>query len=79
MSGPDGDYLDCANNVAGVGHSHPKVVAAGMRELQNIQTNARFLHPTRERYVKKVKLSEERSDELVTPSLLTKPCAFVLS
>eukprot|EP00520_Triparma_pacifica_P018066 CAMPEP_0118657704 /NCGR_PEP_ID=MMETSP0785-20121206/14166_1 /TAXON_ID=91992 /ORGANISM="Bolidomonas pacifica, Strain CCMP 1866" /LENGTH=574 /DNA_ID=CAMNT_0006550651 /DNA_START=114 /DNA_END=1835 /DNA_ORIENTATION=+ len=54
MSGPEGDYLDCANNVAGVGHSHPKVVEAGVKELQNIQTNGRFLHPIRERYVKKL-------------------------
>ncbi|GMI39094.1 hypothetical protein TrCOL_g3410 [Triparma columacea] len=54
MSGPEGDFLDCANNVAGVGHSHPKVVEAGVKELQNIQTNGRFLHPIRERYVKKL-------------------------
>jgi 4-aminobutyrate aminotransferase-like enzyme len=40
MSGPEGDFLDCANNVAGVGHSHPKVVEAGVKELQNIQVSA---------------------------------------
>jgi ethanolamine-phosphate phospho-lyase len=54
LSGPDGDFLDCANNVAGVGHSHPRVVAAGVRELSNVQTNGRFLHPGRERYVSKL-------------------------
>ena len=52
---PDGtEYLDCANNVAGCGHSHPTVVAAGVAELQNIQTNGRFLHPLREKLVKRL-------------------------
>lgn len=56
MMEPDNSvaYLDCANNVAGVGHSHPKVVEAGINALKEIQTNARFLHPVRERYVKRL-------------------------
>ncbi len=55
MYEPDGtSYLDCANNVAGVGHSHPIVVEAAMSELQNIQTNGRFLHPIREKYVERL-------------------------
>ena len=64
ISGPDGDYLDCANNVAGCGHSHSKVVAAGQEELGRIQTNGRFLHPTRSRYLKK--LLDTLPDELDT-------------
>ena len=47
-------YLDCCNNVACVGHSHPTVVAAGCNELGKIQTNTRFLHPARQRYLKKL-------------------------
>ncbi|CAO1377505.1 unnamed protein product [Diamesa serratosioi] len=37
-------YLDCINNVATVGHCHPKVVAAGSRQMGIISTNNRFLH-----------------------------------
>jgi 4-aminobutyrate aminotransferase-like enzyme len=47
-------YLDCVNNVAVVGHSHPRVVAAGQSELARIQTNARFLHPIQQRYLRKL-------------------------
>jgi ethanolamine-phosphate phospho-lyase len=52
MYEPDGSsYLDCANNVAGCGHSHPLIVKAAVDEIQNIMTNGRFLHPLREKYV----------------------------
>ena len=55
MYEPDGSsYLDCANNVAGCGHSHPLVVKAACDELHNIMTNGRFLHPIRDRYVKRL-------------------------
>lgn len=37
-------YLDCINNVAHVGHCHPKVVEAGSRQLATLSTNNRFLH-----------------------------------
>ena len=47
-------YLDCCNNVACVGHSHPVVVKAGCDELGRIQTNGRFLHPTQQRYLTKL-------------------------
>lgn len=47
-------HLDCCNNVAAVGHAHPTVVEAGSKELGAIQTNGRFLHPTRQRYLKKL-------------------------
>jgi hypothetical protein len=47
-------YLDCCNNVACVGHAHPRVVEAGQRELGNIQTNGRFLNPIQQRYVEKL-------------------------
>ena len=44
----DGDgrqYLDCVNNVAHVGHCHPKVVEAACRQMARLNTNTRFLHP----------------------------------
>lgn len=47
-------FLDVANNVAGIGHSHPLVTQAGVAELANIQTNARFLHPKRTEYVSRL-------------------------
>jgi 4-aminobutyrate aminotransferase-like enzyme len=47
-------YLDCINNVAVVGHSHPAIVTAGQKELGKIQTNTRFLNPIQQRYVKKL-------------------------
>ncbi|KAG5684646.1 hypothetical protein PVAND_013864 [Polypedilum vanderplanki] len=37
-------YLDCINNVATVGHCHPKVVEAGSKQMSIISTNSRFLH-----------------------------------
>ncbi|TRY92172.1 hypothetical protein DNTS_026298 [Danionella cerebrum] len=37
-------YLDCINNVAHVGHSHPHVVQAGAKQMELLNTNSRFLH-----------------------------------
>lgn len=37
-------YLDCVNNVAHVGHEHPRVVAAGQRQMGVLNTNTRYLH-----------------------------------
>ena len=39
-------YLDCVNNVAHVGHGHPRVVAAAQRQLARLNTNTRYLHQT---------------------------------
>jgi 4-aminobutyrate aminotransferase-like enzyme len=39
-------YLDAYNNVAHVGHCHPKVVEAGLRQMQTLNTNTRYLHDT---------------------------------
>jgi len=47
-------YLDCCNNVACVGHSHPAVVEAGCKELARIQTNGRFLNEIQQRYLSKL-------------------------
>ena len=37
-------YLDCVNNVAHVGHSHPRVVEAAARQAAVLNTNTRYLH-----------------------------------
>jgi len=36
-------YVDAYNNVAHVGHCHPKVVAAGRRQMALLNTNTRYL------------------------------------
>jgi 4-aminobutyrate aminotransferase-like enzyme/Ser/Thr protein kinase RdoA (MazF antagonist) len=42
---PDGlAYLDCVNNVAHVGHAHPRVVEAAARQKRVLETNTRYLH-----------------------------------
>src|SRR5437764_3108366 len=37
-------YLDCVNNVAHVGHSHPDVVQAATEQMRQLNTNTRYLH-----------------------------------
>src|SRR6185369_4682213 len=36
-------YIDAYNNVAHVGHCHPQVVAAGLRQMELLNTNTRYL------------------------------------
>ena len=36
-------YLDAYNNVAHVGHCHPRVVAAGQQQMELLNTNTRYL------------------------------------
>jgi 4-aminobutyrate aminotransferase-like enzyme len=44
---PDGcPYLDVYNNVASVGHSHPRVVEAIARQAATLNTHTRYLHET---------------------------------
>ena len=38
-------YLDLVNNVAHVGHGHPRVVEAGQRQMARLNTNTRYLYP----------------------------------
>jgi 4-aminobutyrate aminotransferase-like enzyme len=38
-------YLDLVNNVAHVGHAHPRVVDAATRQKALLETNTRYLHP----------------------------------
>ncbi|GIY81833.1 ethanolamine-phosphate phospho-lyase [Caerostris darwini] len=37
-------YLDCINNVAHVGHCHPRVTQAAMEQMSLLYTNSRYLH-----------------------------------
>jgi 4-aminobutyrate aminotransferase-like enzyme/Ser/Thr protein kinase RdoA (MazF antagonist) len=39
-------YLDMVNNVAHVGHGHPRVARAGARQMTVLNTNTRYLHPS---------------------------------
>jgi 4-aminobutyrate aminotransferase-like enzyme/Ser/Thr protein kinase RdoA (MazF antagonist) len=37
-------FVDCVNNVPHVGHNHPRVVEAAVRQLAVLNTNTRYLH-----------------------------------
>jgi len=37
-------FLDMVNNVAHVGHEHPRVVRAGQKQMAVLNTNTRYLH-----------------------------------
>lgn len=43
-------YLDMINNIASVGHSHPKITEAATRQLRRLNTNSRFLYDSMSRY-----------------------------
>ncbi|KAM9426188.1 ethanolamine-phosphate phospho-lyase [Pholidichthys leucotaenia] len=47
-------YLDCINNVAHVGHCHPDVVKAGAQQMEQLNTNSRFLHDNLVAYAEKL-------------------------
>lgn len=44
-------YLDTVNNVAHVGHEHPRVVQAGQRQMAVLNTNTRYLHENLVKFV----------------------------
>ncbi|HEX6892891.1 MAG TPA: aminotransferase class III-fold pyridoxal phosphate-dependent enzyme, partial [Chryseolinea sp.] len=44
-------YLDTVNNVAHVGHEHPRVVSAGQRQMAVLNTNTRYLHENLVKFV----------------------------
>jgi 4-aminobutyrate aminotransferase-like enzyme/Ser/Thr protein kinase RdoA (MazF antagonist) len=47
-------YLDCVNNVAHVGHSHPRVVRAVSDQMAMLNTNTRYLHQNIIEYVERL-------------------------
>ena len=48
------EYLDCVNNVAHVGHAHPRVVEAGAVQMRLLNTNTRYLHENVLRYAERL-------------------------
>ena len=47
-------YIDAYNNVAHVGHNHPRVIEAGQRQMGVLNTNTRYLHDFINRYAEKL-------------------------
>ncbi len=47
-------YLDCVNNVCHVGHSHPRIVEAAVRQMAILNTNTRYLHDNIIRYAERL-------------------------
>ena len=47
-------YLDAVNNVAHVGHCHPRVVRAGQQQMAILNTNTRYLHERLARYAERL-------------------------
>ena len=47
-------YLDCVNNVAHVGHAHPRVNAAIARQGALLNTNTRYLHELLAEYAERL-------------------------
>lgn len=43
-------YLDAYNNIPHVGHSHPKVVEAGIKQMTKLNTNTRYLYDSLNEY-----------------------------
>jgi len=63
-------YLDCVNNVCHVGHSHPRVIEAAQKQMKELNTNTRYLHPNLLEY------SERLCSKLPEPLSI---CFFVCS
>jgi 4-aminobutyrate aminotransferase-like enzyme/Ser/Thr protein kinase RdoA (MazF antagonist) len=47
-------YLDMINNIAAVGHSHPGVTDAAVRQFRRLNTNSRFLYDVMTRYSERI-------------------------
>ena len=47
-------YIDAYNNVPHVGHAHPRVVAAGARQMALLNTNTRYLNDTVNEYAERL-------------------------
>ena len=55
MYDTDGNtFLDAYNNIPHVGHSHPKVVAAGQKQMAQLNTNTRYLYDLLPEYAEKL-------------------------
>jgi 4-aminobutyrate aminotransferase-like enzyme len=47
-------FLDAYNNIPHVGHAHPKVVAAGQRQMAKLNTNTRYLYDVLPEYAERL-------------------------
>lgn len=47
-------YLDCVNNVAHIGHAHPRVNEAVARQMALLNTNTRYLHEYLADYIERL-------------------------
>ncbi len=47
-------YLDAYNNIPHVGHSHPTVVSAGQQQMNQLNTNTRYLYDVLPAYAEKL-------------------------
>lgn len=47
-------FLDAYNNIPHVGHSHPKVVEAGQKQLSRLNTNTRYIYDLLSDYAEKL-------------------------
>jgi len=47
-------FLDAYNNIPHVGHSHPKVIEAGQRQMARLNTNTRYLYDQLSEYSEKL-------------------------
>jgi 4-aminobutyrate aminotransferase-like enzyme len=47
-------YLDMINNIASVGHSHPRITQAATRQFRLLNTNSRFMYSSMERYSSRI-------------------------
>ena len=47
-------FIDAYNNVAHVGHAHPRVVEAGRRQMGVLNTNTRYLHDFINRFAERL-------------------------
>ena len=48
------EYLDCVNNVAHVGHCHPRVARAAARQAELLNTNTRYLYDELNDYLERL-------------------------
>lgn len=55
MYAANGDtYIDMRNNIPHVGHCHPKVVAAGQKQMATLNTNTRYYYDSLHEYAEKL-------------------------
>ena len=47
-------FLDAYNNIPHVGHSHPRVVEAGQRQMARLNTNTRYVYDSLTEYAEKL-------------------------